>query len=122
MKWIRGAAMFLLGGVGYVSMELLWRGWSHISMFLAGGTCFLLLGALNRVKKIPLLLRGLVGAGIITGVELVTGLLFNADFHVWDYRAVPMNFLGQICLPFTALWVPISIGAMILYNALLPQN
>ena len=29
--------MFLLGGAGYVGIELLYRGRSHISMFLAGG-------------------------------------------------------------------------------------
>ena len=103
-------------------MELLWRGWSHITMFFAGGISFLLLGWLSRVKKVPLLVRGLLGAVIITGVELVTGLIFNRGFEVWDYRAMPMNFMGQICLPFSVLWVPISIGAMILYNAIVPSN
>ncbi len=91
-------------------------------MFFAGGISFLLLGRLSRVKNVPLIVRGILGALIITGVELVTGLIFNRSFQVWDYRAVPMNFLGQICLPFTVLWVPISIGAMILYNAIAPRN
>jgi uncharacterized membrane protein len=91
-------------------------------MFFAGGISFLLLGKLSRVKNVPLIVRGILGALIITGVELVTGLIFNRSFEVWDYRAVPMNFLGQICLPFTVLWVPISIGAMILYNAIAPRN
>ena len=122
MKWVQKCAMFLLGGVGYVSMELLWRGWSHGSMFLAGGTCFLLLGRLGKVKKIPLPLRGLAGAGVITAVELITGLIFNRNFEVWDYRGAPMNFLGQICLPFTLLWIPISIGAMVLYRAVEPHE
>ena len=36
--------LFILGGSAYVALEWLWRGWSHISMFFAGGTCFLLLG------------------------------------------------------------------------------
>ena len=116
MKWIERSAMFFLGGVGYVSLELLWRGWSHISMFLAGGTCFLLLGQLDRIKNVPLWLRGILGSVTITAVELITGLVFNRGFQVWDYRDTPMNFLGQICLPFTLLWVPISIGAMLLYR------
>jgi uncharacterized membrane protein len=122
MKWAEKCAMFLLGGVGYVSMELLWRGWSHWSMFLAGGTCFLLLGRLSKVKHLPMALRGLIGAGVITAVELVTGLIFNRSFQVWDYRAAPMNFMGQICLPFTLLWIPISIGAMVLYRAVEPKK
>ena len=116
MKWIEKSAMFLLGGVGYVSLEILWRGWSHISMFLAGGSCFLLLGRLDKLKNAPLWLRGIFGSLIITTVELMTGLLFNRSYQVWDYRSAPMNFLGQICLPFTLLWMPISVGAMLLYR------
>ena len=42
--------LFLLGGTGYVLMELLYRGRSHYSMFLAGGVCFLLLGKLEEAE------------------------------------------------------------------------
>ena len=28
--------------------------------------------------------------------------------NVWDYSHVPMNFMGQICVPFTLLWFPLS--------------
>ena len=107
--------LFTAGGCGYMTLELLWRGWSHGSMFLAGGSCFLLLGKLNRVQpRLPLPFRALTGAGIITMVELLAGLLANRDYAVWDYRRVPANFHGQICLPFSLLWIPISIGAMFL--------
>ena len=109
--------LFTIGGVGYVLLELLWRGWSHIDMFFAGGSCFLLLGKLNAVQpRLPLPLRGLVGAGIITMVELLTGLLFNRNYTVWDYRHLPFNFHGQICLPFFLLWIPLSLLAMCLYS------
>ena len=119
MKFLRGFALFLLGGSGYMALELLWRGWSHGSMFLAGGSCFLLLGKLQNTRpRLPLLLRGLVGAGIITMVEFAAGLLFNRSYRVWDYRNMPLNIRGQICLPFCLLWVPVSLGAMGLYNFL----
>ena len=109
--------MFAVGGCGYMTLELLWRGWSHGSMFLAGGSCFLLLGRLNRTQpRLPLLPRAAMGALIITAVELMAGLLANRDYSVWDYRHMPWNFHGQICLPFTLLWLPISIGAMALYG------
>ena len=109
MKFLKKPVIFLTGGTAYVGMELLWRRWSHGSMFLAGGLCLLLIGHLEEVEpKLPLPLRILAGAGIITMVELGTGLLFNRDFSVWDYRAVPGNYLGQICLPFCLAWVPIS--------------
>ena len=117
LKIGRQIVLFLLGGAGYVGLEYLWRGWSHGSMFLAGGMCFLLLGKLNAIQpRLPLPLRGLVGAGIITMVELLAGLLFNRNYQVWDYRHLPLNFHGQICLRFFLLWIPISLLAMYLYG------
>ncbi len=46
------------------------------------------------------------GAVIITGTEFIFGMFFNRKFNmaVWDYSALPLNILGQICLPFSALW------------------
>ena len=102
-----------------MGLELLWRGWSHGSMFLAGGSCFLLLGKLNCTRpRLPLVARAAVGAGIITLVEYTAGLLVNRNYAVWDYRNVPMNVHGQICLPFCLLWMPIGLGGMLLYDAL----
>ena len=115
MRILKQTAMFSLGGAGYVGLELLWRGRSHISMFAAGGLCFLLLGRLSRTGLSPAA-RCVLGAGIITTVELLTGLLVNRQYQVWDYRGMPLNFLGQICLPFSLLWVPVSLGAMGLYR------
>ena len=109
--------LFTVGGLGYVGIELLWRGRSHYSMFLAGGTCFLLLGQLGkRTKWAPV--HALGGAAIITAVELITGLLANRDYGVWDYRHMPFQFLGQICLGYSLLWVPLSLGAVTLYRLL----
>ena len=115
MELIRKAAMGCIGGGAYVGLELLWRGRSHISMFAAGGVCFLLLGRLSRA---PLPARLLLGPLVITAVELATGLLVNRDFSVWDYRGSPGNFLGQICPAYTALWLPLSAAAMALYPCL----
>ena len=119
MKVLKTIFLFFIGGTGYVALECLWRGWSHWSMFLAGGICFLLLGNLDRAKpRLSLPVRCLAGAGIITMVELAAGLLFNRQYQVWDYRHVPLNFMGQICLPFTLLWIPVSFGAFLLHRAI----
>ena len=115
MKIGKYLALFCVGGSAYVGLEFLYRGRSHISMFGAGGLCFLLLGALRR-QPIPAVVRPGVGAGAITVVELATGLLVNRDYAVWDYRGQPGNFLGQICPVFTALWIPLSAAAMGLYG------
>ena len=109
--------LFLVGGSGYVGLEFLWRGRSHISMFIAGGVCFLLLGQLDRAKFSPSV-KCLVGAVVITLVELLAGLLANRDHRVWDYRQMPYNFLGQICLGYSLLWIPVSFGAMWLHRLL----
>ncbi len=108
------AAMFALGGSAYVGLEMLWRGRSHVSMFAAGGVCFLILGAMSREnwKKWK---RGLLGAAAITEVELAVGLLVNRHWVVWDYRGMPLNFYGQICLLYSVLWVPLSVMAMAVY-------
>lgn len=117
MRVVKKLSLFALGGAAYVGLELLWRGRSHISMFLAGGGCFVLLGRLRKYT-LPLPVRAVAGAGVITAVELLTGLLFNRDYSVWDYRNMPVHFQGQICLPYTLLWLPLSIGAMELYRLL----
>lgn len=86
-------------------------------MFLAGGTCFLLLGHLTK-KHYPLPLRAVMACGIITGVEFAIGLTVNRDYHVWDYRGMPLSVRGQICLPFCLLWIPLGLGAMRLYECM----
>ena len=117
MKILKNALLFCLGGGAYTVLELLWRGWSHVSMFLTGGLCFLLLGGLEKAKpRLPLPLRMLPGAGIITMLELAAGLIVNRDYAVWDYRGQPGNFLGQICPVFCLLWVPVALLAMTLYR------
>lgn len=95
----------------YSGLELLWRRYTHWSMFLLGGLCFVLVGNLKRrISHLAL------AAAIITSLELGCGLLVNRRYQVWDYRHLPFNFRGQICLPFTLLWVPVSLAAMFLYG------
>lgn len=108
-----------LGGMAYATVELLWRGRTHGSMFALGGICFLLIGKLGQVRRpLPIPARMLVASLIITTLELGCGLLINQDWSVWDYRQMPLNFRGQICLPYTLLWIPVSLAAIVLYDRL----
>ncbi len=84
-------------------------------MFLLGGGCFLALGRIGRLR-LPEALRPLVGSAAITAGELATGLVVNRSYGVWDYRQAPMNFMGQICLPFSILWIPVSAAGIGLYK------
>lgn len=113
MKYLKPFAFFTAGGTTYVLLELLWRKRSHISMFLTGGACFLLLG---KLRDRQFLTRALMGSAIITTAELIAGLLFNRNYNVWDYRNEPLNFKGQICPLFSFLWMPVSLGGIWLYQ------
>ena len=126
MKIWKYAVLFYTGGTAYLCLELLFRGRSYGSMFLAGGVCFLLIGHLGKVDpRLPLWGRCLAGAGIVTMVELAAGMMVNRSYAVWDYRGQPGNFMGQICPLFTLLWIPVSLLAIGLYEQLyraLPED
>lgn len=96
---------FAVGGTGYVLLELLWRRRSHVSMFIAGGVCFLLLIWLSQ-QGLTLWMAA-IAAGIgITAVEFAVGCVVNLwlKLNVWDYSCRKYNVLGQICLLYTVLW------------------
>ena len=74
--WLHGI-FFLIGGLLYQMVEILWRGYTHPSMFIVGGLCFVLLGLLNEIgpcRNAPLLVHMVLAAGIVTAVELLAGL------------------------------------------------
>lgn len=117
MNFPKNAILFTIGGGTYTALELLWRRRSHISMFFLGGGCFLALGRLCRnTAHRSLLHRMILGSTLCTAGELATGLTVNRDFSVWDYRSLPGNFLGQICLPFSVLWMALTPVAGSLYR------
>lgn len=114
------SVIFYLGGMFYCLVELLWRGWTHGSMFLLGAACFYTVGALNRFSRAPVLAQMTVGALLVTFFEFLTGILVNRvlGMNIWSYAAVPMNLMGQICLPFTLLWFPLCGIAIFAEDAL----
>ena len=117
MNFLRKTILFYTGGLSYMTLEFLWRGRSHYSMFLLGGACFLLVGHFgNSFKRIPMAIRLVMSAATITALELATGLLVNRNYTVWDYRNLRHNYLGQICLKYSLLWIPVSFAAIMLYR------
>ena len=107
-------AVFILGGGCYVLLELLWRGRSHASMFVVGGICCMLLLALSRADGIPFAARCLLGGAVITAVEFAAGCVLNLwlGLNVWDYSALPAHFMGQVSLPYSALWCVLCAFAL----------
>ncbi len=111
------AILFFAGGGLYVTLELFWRGRSHISMFVAGGVSLVLLyGVFSYFGALSALARSLMGALIITAVEFITGSIVNLrlELHVWDYSRLPCNLYGQVCLRYSLLWVLLSAPVTLL--------
>lgn len=110
--------LFSLGGIFYLLIEMLWRGYSHWTMFILGGACFVLIGVINEffTYEIPLFIQMLIGTFIITLLEFVTGCIVNLHFHlnVWNYYDMPYNIMGQVCLPYMLCWFILSPFCIIL--------
>ena len=111
--------LFLIGGSLYTWLEVLCRGYSHWTMFILGGLCFVVMGLLNEYKftwKQSLVAQSIISAVIITVLEFITGCIVNLwlGWHVWDYSELPFNLFGQICLYFFLLWIPLSAAGIIL--------
>ena len=115
---LKHAVLALCGGCVYFLIEMAWRGHSHWTRAVLGGVCFVLIGDINEFIpwNMPLILQGAIGSGIVTVLELVSGIILNLwlGLGIWDYSNMPFNLLGQICLPFTLLWVALSIVAVAL--------
>jgi hypothetical protein len=98
---------FLLGGVGYGLIELMWRGRTHVSMVLTGGACLVAICAVNeKMRGKNIFLRAAVCAAAITAAEFAVGMVVNQylSLGVWDYGDMPGNILGQICPLYSFLW------------------
>ena len=118
----RVSALFMTGGALYFIFETLWRGYSHWTMFVLGGLCFVLVGGLNEFLpwEMPLVRQMLLGGLIITVGELMTGIVVNLwlGWNVWDYSLLPGNLWGQICPQYSLLWVLLS-GPIIILDDIL---
>lgn len=118
MKVIKPLILFGVGGLIYVFFELIWRGYSHWTMFIVGGICFVLIGLINELFtfEIPLIIQMLISAATITLIEFFSGCIINLwlGWNVWDYSNLPLNVAGQICLPFAILWFFVSAIGIVL--------
>lgn len=105
------------GGSTYCSLEVIFRGRSHWSMVALAFVLFLLIGELNEILpwEMSLAKQGIIGACMVTVLEFVTGCVVNIwlGWNVWDYSNMPLNILGQVCLPFSLLWILLSIVCII---------
>ena len=110
--------LFWFGGSFYITLEVLWREYSHWSMGLLAGLIFITIRLINEIWnwETDLIIQVVVGTIIATLGEFVTGCIVNLwlGWNIWDYSHLWGNILGQICPQFIALWIPISLLAIVL--------
>lgn len=112
----KNIALFLFGGSLYYLIEVVWKavrgGELHWSMFVLGGISFILVGLINELFTwdMSFILQSLIGGCLITGLEFITGMIVNVwlRLDIWDYSHLPLNIMGQVCLPFFCAWVGLA--------------
>ncbi|WP_040197309.1 putative ABC transporter permease [Candidatus Soleaferrea massiliensis] len=119
------SVIYLIGSVGYSLIEILWRGFTHWSMAITGGLCFVLLHK-NNLKhwSSSIWTKCARGAMIITSVEFSVGCVVNLvlKLDVWDYSKLHFNILGQVCPLYSVLWfflcIPLTFLTPVLHRRL----
>lgn len=132
-KYIKNKIIhFLVFGCIYLNVEIIARafsgsligfngiskwslsGWTSLWMFPIGGLCGVLIGGLNDKPgyyNLKMWQQTLIGGSLITGIELLSGILFNTILQLclWDYSDHKFNFIGQICLENCILWFILTV-------------
>lgn len=104
--------IFVIFGLLYGLIEILFRGYTHWTMLLLGGFCGVIIGLLNEITptmKVPI--QMLISSIFVTILELIFGYILNIKLglNIWDYTNQPFNFKGQICLLFSIVWFFLSL-------------
>ena len=115
--------MWLLGGSIYYSFEMIFRGFSHWTMFVLGGICMVFFAFQGRSSNFQeALWKQVIRCTIfVTACEFVTGIIVNKwfDLGVWDYSDQPFHLFGQICLPFAIIFSALCLSGILLSGYLL---
>lgn len=115
--------LWILGGGIYYTIEKVFRGFSHWSMFVLGGLCMVFFGmqGIWTEWEDPLWKQVIRCTIFVTAGEFITGIFVNKfmDWKVWDYSDQPLNLFGQICVPFTILFSALCVIGIFLAGYLL---
>ena len=114
--------LFWFGGSVYIEIELLYRGFTHWSMFLLAGFIFVTVGLLNEIFfEWNEMFWGQVFVSTLwaTVLEYICGLMLRlCGLQVWDYSDMPLNINGLICVPFMLVWAVLMAVAIVVDDCL----
>lgn len=107
--------IFIVSGLIYTMLELLWRGHTHWTMFVCAGLCGLAMANINNNWlnfETDFRIQVIASALVCTIMEFIFGIIFNGNFTIWDYRGLwgTIHWLGdQVNILFFGIWLLISI-------------
>lgn len=120
-KFIGKLGLFLSCGFIYCMIEILFRGWSHWSMFvLAGFLGVFCIDSINNVLSFDCdyIVQIIISTILCTIGEGISGIILNVwlQLNVWDYSKITFGtfFFGQCNVFFCFAWMLI-ISIIIFY-------
>lgn len=121
-RWLKKEFfIFVIFGISYFTLEILYRGHSHWTMILLGGVVSVFIGLINEITpNMRMWKQMILGTVLITIFEFILGYILNIKLGlgIWDYSNIPFNIMGQICLPFSFLWFILSYFIIMLDDIL----
>jgi len=116
MHILEFSSIFLFGAIGYGSIEVMWRGYTHWTMLTAGGLSMYIIYLISTRMRDELWKKMIMCACSVSALEFSLGCLINLrlGWSVWDYSDMPLNLMGQICPQFSAFWMLLSLPCILL--------
>ena len=99
--------IYAFSGGLYLLIETLYRGRTYLEMFYLAGFLGILAMLANNFMSYNLdyIIQCLIMTIIGTLGEGTTGILFNSDFHIWDYCGLWGTFFCNQCnIMFVGVW------------------
>lgn len=99
--------IYAFSGGTYLLIETLYRGYTYLEMYYLAGFLGILAMLANNFMSydVDYCLQCLIMTGIGTLGEGTVGVLFNSDFHIWDYRGMWGTFFWNQCnILFVGIW------------------
>lgn len=115
----KNGILFIVGFCLYITIEVLFRGFSYPLMGICAGLLVVILDKINNHISwdMDILAQSSIGMLLVTFMEYIIGSLFlKTDLLpvMWDYSNLPLNYKGIICVPFSIAWIGLSfIGILV---------
>lgn len=89
-KILQLTSIGIVSGFIYCGLEIIWRGWTHWTMFMLAFIVGIIISQYNNMFTYDMDLAWQVLFGGLTSImlEYLFGITFNQDFTIWDYRGL----------------------------------